>query len=214
MSLLDTFDPAEELIKPALQRSFRKDETLPELVIAAFKGETFRMMGTEYPVEQVAVLARGCRKLLYYGNCGVLCREIAAGHLIVPSAAYRDEGTSYHYLPAGDYVEIPTCRRMAEIMEELHLPCVTGRVWTTDAFYRETRRNMEARRAEGCIAVDMECASVMAAGQFRGAEIYQFLYADDCLDGEAWDPRTLGARPDSMHAEYLRLALEIAVRLL
>ena len=161
-----------------------------------------------------AVLARGCRKLLYYGNCGVLCREIAAGHLIVPSAAYRDEGTSYHYLPAGDYVEIPTCRRMAEIMEELHLPCVTGRVWTTDAFYRETRRNMEARRAEGCIAVDMECASVMAAGQFRGAEIYQFLYADDCLDGEAWDPRTLGARPDSMHAEYLRLALEIAVRLL
>lgn len=56
MSLLDTFDPAEELIKPALQRSFRKDETLPELVIAAFKEETFRMMGTEYPVEQVAVL--------------------------------------------------------------------------------------------------------------------------------------------------------------
>lgn len=252
MSLLDTFDPAEELIKPALQRSFRKDETLPELVIATFKEETFRMMGTEYPVEQVAVLragrtipvyklqwrgheigifhtmmggpaavclqesvlARGCRKLLYYGNCGVLCKEIAAGHLIVPSAAYRDEGTSYHYLPAGDYVEIPTCRRMAEIMEELHLPCVTGRVWTTDAFYRETRRNMEARRAEGCIAVDMECASVMAAGQFRGAEIYQFLYADDCLDGEAWDPRTLGARPDSTHEEYLRLALEIAVRLL
>lgn len=162
---------------------------------------------------QEQVLARGSKKLLYYGNCGVLRKEIAAGHLIVPSAAYRDEGTSYHYLPAGDYVEIPTCRRMREVMEALRLPCVTGRIWTTDAFYRETRRNMETRKAEGCIAVDMECASVMAAGQFRGAEIYQFLYADDCLDGETWNPRTLGARPDSAYAKYLRLALELAVRL-
>lgn len=251
MSLFDTFDPSEELIKPAQQRSFCADEMLPELVIATFKEETFRMLLADYPVEQAAVLragrtipvykltwhgrelgifhtlmggaaavclqeqvlARGCKKLLYYGNCGVLRKEIAAGRLIVPSAAYRDEGTSYHYLPAGDYVEVPTCQRMRDVMEALCLPCVTGRVWTTDAFYRETYRNMEARRAEGCIAVDMECASVMAAGQFRGAEIYQFLYADDCLDGETWDPRTLGARPDSAYAKYLRLALEIAVRL-
>ena len=72
MSLLDTFDPAEELIKPALQRSFRKDETLPELVIAAFKEETFRMMGTEYPVEQVSVLARGG---LHCGGHGVRLRH-------------------------------------------------------------------------------------------------------------------------------------------
>ncbi len=251
MSLFDTFDPSEELIKPAQQRSFRADEALPELVIATFKEETFRMLLAEYPVEQAAVLragrtipvyrlhwrgreigifhtlmggaaavclqeqvlARGTKKLLYYGNCGVLRKEIAVGHLIVPSAAYRDEGTSYHYMPAGDYVDIPTCGRMMDVMQALRLPCAAGRVWTTDAFYRETRRSMEARKAEGCIAVDMECASVMAAGQFRGAEIYQFFYADDCLDGEVWDPRTLGARPDSTHAKYLRLALEIAARL-
>ena len=45
------------------------------------------------------------------------------------------------------------------------LPYILGKVWTTDGFYRETRNNMEKRRAEGCIAVDMECASVMAAAQ-------------------------------------------------
>ena len=100
-----------------------------------------------------------------------------------------------------------------EIVEELHLPCVSGRVWTTDAFYRETRSNMEKRKADGCIAVDMECASVMAAGQFRGVPVYQFFYADDCLDGEKWDPRTLRARPASSHEKYLRIALEIAARL-
>ena len=160
-----------------------------------------------------SLIARGAKAFLYYGNCGVLNKEIAAGHLILPTAAYRDEGTSYHYLPVSDYVEVPTHKQLAQTMDTLHLPYVTGKVWTTDAFYRETRSNMEKRKADGCIAVDMECASVMAAGQFRGVPVYQFFYADDCLDGEKWDPRTLGARPSSSHETYLRMALEIAARL-
>ena len=159
------------------------------------------------------LIARGAKKIMLYGNCGVLNKEIAAGHLVLPTAAYRDEGTSYHYLPISDYVKIPTHHHLAEIMDELHLPYVTGKVWTTDAFYRETRSNMEKRKADGCIAVDMECASAMAMGQFRGVPVYQFFYADDCLDGDKWDPRTLGARPSSSHEKYLRVALEIAARL-
>ena len=252
MSLFDTFDPdSEELIKVNQQRSFRETEDFPEVVIGAFKEETFRVLEHVCPAEQIAalrggrtipvyrvhwqgrpiglfhsllggagtvclmesLLARGAKKILLYGNCGVLNKEIAAGHLILPTAAYRDEGTSYHYLPVSDYVEVPTYKHLEEIMEKLHLPYVTGKVWTTDAFYRETRDNMEKRKAEGCIAVDMECASAMAAGQFRGVPVYQFFYADDCLDGETWDPRTLGARPVSSHETYLRVALEIAARL-
>ncbi|MGM9661916.1 MAG: nucleoside phosphorylase [Oscillospiraceae bacterium] len=252
MSLFDTFDPAsEEIIKVKLQRSFQEAEDFPEVVIAAFKEETFRLLPQVCPAEQTAVLragraipvyrvhwqgrdlgifhtllggagtaclmeqllARGAKKILLYGNCGVLDRAITAGHLILPTAAYRDEGVSYHYLPLSDYVDIPTHKCLAEIFDALHLPYVTGRVWTTDAFYRETRSNLEKRKAEGCIAVDMECASAMAVGQFRGASVYQFFYADDCLDGETWDPRTMGAMPATGHEKYLRVALEVAARL-
>lgn len=155
----------------------------------------------------------GAKKVLIYGSCGVLDSELAAGHFILPTQAYRDEGVSYHYLPVGDYVDVPTARRLGEIFDELRLPCVKGRVWTTDAFYRETRNNMEKRKADGCIAVDMECASAMAVGQFRGAEVYQFLYAEDSLDGEAWDRRTMGKLPASDYEKYLRVALEAAARL-
>ena len=49
----------------------------------------------------------------------------------------------------------------------------------------------------------------MAAGQFRNVPVYQFFY----LDGEKWDPRTLGARPASSHEKYLKIALEIAFQL-
>lgn len=252
MSVFDTFDPhSEELIKVNHQKSFQEIEDFPEVVIGAFKEETFQLLeevvhadqicvlraGRAIPVYRVhwqgrtiglfhsllggagtvclmeQILARGAKRILLYGNCGVLNKEITAGHLILPTAAYRDEGTSYHYLPVSDYVEIPTHKYVAEIMDKLHLPYVTGRVWTTDAFYRETRNNMEKRKADGCIAVDMECASAMAVGQFRGVPVYQFFYADDCLDGEKWDPRTLGVRPTSSHEKYLRIALEIAARI-
>lgn len=158
-------------------------------------------------------LAMGAKKVLLYGSCGVLDSAHAAGRFILPTQAYRDEGTSYHYMPVSDYVDIPTAQRLGEIFDALNLPYVKGRVWTTDAFYRETRNNMEKRRAEGCIAVDMECASAMAVGQFRGVPVYQFLYAEDSLDGDAWDPRTMGARPASDYETHLRVALEAASRL-
>ena len=158
-------------------------------------------------------LAMGAKKVLLYGSCGVLDSALVAGHFILPTAAYRDEGVSYHYLPVGDYVDIPTVERLGEIFDGLNLPYVKGRVWTTDAFYRETRNNMAKRKADGCIAVDMECASAMAVGQFRGAEVYQFLYAEDSLDGDAWDRRTMGAVPASSYEKYLRVALEAASRL-
>lgn len=158
-------------------------------------------------------LAMGAKKVLLYGSCGVLDSALTAGHFILPTQAYRDEGTSYHYMPVSDYVDIPTAERLASIFDELNLPYARGRVWTTDAIYRETRRNMQKRKADGCIAVDMECASAMAVARFRQAEVYQFLYAEDSLDGDVWDPRTLGAVPVSDYEAYLRIALEVAARL-
>mgnify|MGYP001058112763 CR=1 FL=1 len=159
------------------------------------------------------VLVKGAEKVLFFGACGVLDRTITAGRLILPTAAYRDEGTSYHYLPPSDYVEIPTAGRLGEIFQELQVPYVYGRTWTTDAIYRETRNNTEARRREGCVAVEMECASVMAAGQFRGVPVYQFLYAEDSLDGPAWEARSWHGVPRSAYEKYLQIALETAVRL-
>ena len=158
-------------------------------------------------------LAMGAKKVLLYGACGVLDSALVAGHFILPTQAYRDEGTSYHYMPVGDYVDIPTAQRLGEIFDGLRLPYVKGRVWTTDAFYRETRNNMEKRKADGCLAVDMECASAMAVAQFRGAAVYQFLYAEDSLDGSAWDARTWHGVPRSAYEKYLQIALETAVRL-
>jgi len=98
-------------------------------------------------------------------------------------------------------------------LNELNIPFICGKTWTTDAIYRETRRNMELRKNAGCITVEMECASVMALAQYRNVDIYQFLYTADNLDCVHWESRLLGNMPDDFRDRYARIAFEIAVRL-
>lgn len=159
--------------------------------------------------------ARGAKKFLIFGSCGSLDNNITDGHIVVPTEAYRDEGTSYHYMPAsaGDYVKVKTADKLLRIFKELKIPAASGKTWTTDAFYRETRKNMEKRKAEGCVTVEMECSAVMAFAQFRGVEAYQFLYTADNLDRGEWESRLLGAFTDDHRKLYAKIALETAVLL-
>jgi len=159
------------------------------------------------------LIAMGAKRVLYFGSSGALDRNLVEGHLIVPTAAYRDEGVSYHYMPAADYLEIETANALCGILDSLNVPYVKAKTWTTDAVYRETRANMEKRKSEGCAVVEMECASVMAVGQFRKVPVYQFLYAADCLDAAQWDPRMLGNMPEDMRERILTVALNVAAKL-
>lgn len=46
------------------------------------------------------IIAMGAKRIILLGNCGVLDRKIEDCGIIIPTKAIRDEGTSYHYLPA------------------------------------------------------------------------------------------------------------------
>lgn len=146
-------------------------------------------------------IASGCRKFVACGGAGALVPELALGHVIVPTAAIRDEGTSYHYLPAER--EIAVDPRLVDVvttlLDQRGIPYVTGKSWTTDAPYRETRAKIAARRDEGCISVEMELAAFLAVAAHRGVELVQYLYAGDDASGDAWDHRhwhTSSARED------------------
>ena len=149
-------------------------------------------------------------KFVLFGSCGGLDRTLTAGKLIVPTHAYRDEGTSYHYLPAADYIEVRNHPVVASVLDRLGIPYVKGRSWTTDGFFRETRRNMEARKSEGCIAVEMELSACQAVCDFRGYELYDFLYTADNLDHAVWNEGILSSTPLDQRLSHFYIALEIA----
>lgn len=156
----------------------------------------------------------GAKHYIMFGSCGILDQEIASGKLVVPTEAYREEGFSYHYRPADSYIPVRNAEKVAAMLKELGLPHVSGRTWTTDAIYRETRGNMEKRRAEGCIAVDMECAGLQALCDFYGLEYYPFFYSGDLLDAPEWDRRILGQGEERTHQlRNFDIALEMAAML-
>ena len=128
-------------------------------------------------------------KYIVFGGCGCLDKEITHGKVMVPDFAYRDEGTSYHYAPASDYIKIKNAGKVAGFMEENGIPCVKGKTWTTDAFYRETVNNFKKRKEDGCISVEMECAALQAVCDFRNLELYVFFTSGDLLDAPEWDAR-------------------------
>lgn len=130
----------------------------------------------------------GIKRLITFGSCGALDSQKTQGRYIIPSQAYRDEGMSYHYAYPSDYMDIKNSSVLTGIFEKLQLPYVTGRIWTTDAPYRETKTALEKRKAEGCIAVEMEIAGIQAVCDFYNIELYTFIVSGDILDGEKYRP--------------------------
>ena len=180
----------------------------------AFYMSPITAAGAGTMLEQAAAVM-GFNKVFCFGSCGALQGELQEGALILPSRAYRDEGLSYHYAQAQDFIEVKNADRLAALMDELRVPYVKGPVWTTDGIFRETRDNTDRRRAEGCIAVDMECSGLQAPCDFRGWEYYTFFYTGDQLDAPEWEARMLGSR-EAERDHQLRnfvLALELLSRL-
>jgi purine-nucleoside phosphorylase len=79
--------------------------------------------------------------------------------------------------------------------------------WTTDAFYRETRKIVSLRKEQGASCVEMEAAALFAVAEFRGIALAQILYGGDDLSGEEWDARGWNKNYDQRR-NILNLAIE------
>ncbi|MBQ2818105.1 MAG: nucleoside phosphorylase [Clostridia bacterium] len=163
------------------------------------------------------ILEMGLEKLVMFGSCGVLSKDIEDLSIIIPNLALRDEGVSFHYAPYSRDISVNEkyIDEFKQILDEHGYTYTEGKVWTTDAPYRETRDKVERYKSEGCICVDMECAAMSAVAKFRGKEFFQFFYAADNLDGVKWDKRSLGSSGDLSEKEKVVLpALELALKMI
>ena len=162
------------------------------------------------------IIALGVEKFIIFGSCGVLDKNIEDCSIIIPNSAVRDEGLSYHYVKPSDEIEVNTkyISEFTSLLDEVKCNYRIGKVWTTDAFYRETKTKMERRKEMGCICVDMECSALAAVAQFREKDIFQFFYTADCLEGDKWDKRSLSSDVKFEEKDlYANIAMELAVRI-
>ncbi len=137
------------------------------------------------------LIALGFNKFIVCGGAGVLRKDIAVGHLIIPTSAIRDEGASYHYLPPAREVECnpEVVVKIEEEFKKDKIEYIKAKTWTTDSFYRETEKKIALRKTEGCVTVEMEAAAFFAVAKFRNIKLGQILYGGDDLSDVVWDSR-------------------------
>ena len=156
------------------------------------------------------IVAMGAKKFVLFGSCGVLDDNKVKDNIIIPVSAVRDEGTSYHYITPSSEIEADThsIQILENVLTACGYPYVKGKTWTSDAIYRETLSAIKERQQEGCLAVEMECASMLAVSKYRHIPFIQFLYGADNLSSETWEIRDLTSYGLTNAEKYMVLAFE------
>lgn len=158
-------------------------------------------------VEELAAL--GTRRFVIVGSAGGLQPELQPGGLVLAERAVRDEGLSRHYLPAAEEVgaDAECVGALGRTLAARQLAFRAGTTWTTDAPYREIRREVLRHQRAGVLTVEMEAASLFAVGQALGLATAALLVVFDVLADGRWQ-LDLDRRPVE---QGLRAALDAVV---
>ncbi len=134
--------------------------------------------------------AWGARRFLFYGWCGSIDEAILPGEMILPTAAFIDEGTSTHYGYAlGDCVPAASNHeRIQSLLTAANLPYRKGPIWTTDAVYRETPSRIRRFQQLGALGVEMEISALFSVAQHLRVEVEAILLVSDRVSPERWHP--------------------------
>jgi uridine phosphorylase len=149
-------------------------------------------------------IARGVRTIIVAGSAGSLQRDLPLGSTVVVEGAEREDGTSHHYLPAGEVVTADPAltRRLEDSARARGVTPVRGRSWTIDAPYRETVGAIARHRRAGVAVVEMEAAAIFAVARVRQVRAGLLVAVSDELF-DAWNP---GFRHPTYMAALVRAA--------
>ena len=135
-------------------------------VVGCAVGASFAVLVAE------EMFAAGCQLLISVTSSGQIRPQGTPPYFILIDRALRDEGTSYHYLPPSDWSPASAallCRLEGAFEDGPQV--LTGATWTTDAPFRETGSAIEAARAHGILAVEMEAAGLYAFAEARARAV-------------------------------------------
>ena len=135
--------------------------------------------------------ASGCALVVSVTSAGMIVPLGAPPYFVLIERALRDEGTSDHYRPPGDWAALAVSLRtaLAGALEDLGEPVHRGMSWTTDAPFRETAAAIAAARGLGIHAVEMEAAALYAYADASGRDVVCIAHVTNTMavDGDDFD---------------------------
>ena len=219
--ILNLFGPYFDFLRKELRvkKSGLKQLRFPSLSCCSgtVDEREISVIGTPLGAPQAALalerlIAMGADRILAFGCCGSLQADVGVGTLVVPTDALSEEGTSSHYpLPRGkearaDGPIMEICRREAE---ERKFNVTSGKVWTTDALFRETRGKTRKYSKMGLLAVEMEMSALFTVAAYRNVRLGGLMVVSDELASLKWRTGFLNPLFWLASRKAARLAVEI-----
>lgn len=182
-------------------------EDYPDVAIVHFGvGASVNAMRLDY------LFTWGVKRCISIGFAGGLQKGLSIGDIIVCDKAIRDEGTSHHYIPAAKYA-YPSeefTNILCQTLAENKIPYHKGASWTTDAFFRQTKEEIQQCQKENVMTVEMEASALFTVASLHGAEIISFFTVSDTLGDLEWKPDFKNVKAQEGLDTLLNVALKVA----
>ncbi len=124
------------------------------------------------------LFASGCQLLISFTSAGQLVELHPPPYFVLIEKALRDEGTSYHYMPASEFsaADAALLSLLDGKFDGIGIAVERGATWTTDAPFRETHDAIASMQEMGLLAVEMEAAALYAFACARGKAVVCFAH--------------------------------------
>lgn len=131
----------------------------------------------------------GAEVMIRIGTCGGINTKVEGGHVVIPTGAIRQEGTTLQYVPT-EYPAVAdheVVNALIQAAESENKTYHTGIIQSKDSFYgqhspeimpvsNELESKWEAWKKAGVLASEMECSTVFVVGGIRGVKTGAILH--------------------------------------
>lgn len=143
-----------------------------------YRGVCFGIIGCAVGAPFAVLIAEqlfvsGCQLLISITSSGIIQTPPPESKFVLLIEAVRDEGTSYHYLPAAEKSAINPllAKTITDYFKESEVKITPVNSWTTDAPYRETETAIRYAQSLGAQCVEMEAAALYAFSKMSKKEV-------------------------------------------
>jgi uridine phosphorylase len=132
-------------------------------------------------IEQL--IAYGIKNFIYIGFFGKVNLSIKDNKLFVIEKALKDEGTSYHYTKPSKWA-YPNKLLTEKLLSQKGT--VSSKIWTTDAMFKQTKKEINYANNNQIIGFDMETSVLFTVAKTKGCNIASIQIESDSFINNKW----------------------------
>ena len=120
---------------------------------------------------------------IYIGFFGMVNSKTRANKSFIIEKALKDEGLSYHYTKPSKWA-YPDKDLTKKLLSQKGT--VGSKIWTTDAMFKQTKKEISYANKNGIIGFDMETSALFSVAKTKGCKIASIQIESDSFINEKW----------------------------